>query len=201
MLLSDFARRRAVPLALLALLGVGCSLRPQGRGDRLFARGDFAGAAAVYEEALQRGRADPELLFRLAVIYLDDGGEHARRGEELLRRLVSLDVGGPYRPAASLLLSGRRELGEARAEAARLTLRVGDLESRSAEQLATIRGLRGEEESSVEAIERLQRSRLQLQQELTRAQERLVQESLKVRSLESELEKLKAIDLGRPPSH
>ena len=188
-----------VPTLLALGLLAGCSLATSGKGNRLFARGDLLGAAEAYETSLAKGSADPELLFRLAVIYLSAEPQQLDEGEGLLRRLVAEDVGGPYRPAASLLLSSRRQLVASGLVRDSLQNEITGLESEVAKQSAMIKGLQGADASHGVTIEQLQGTRAQLKGRVTALQTRLASETERVRSLEAELQKLEAIDLGRPP--
>ncbi len=185
-----------------ALVLAGCSLRAGSRADRLFAQGDFVRAAQEYEAAREQGRRGrPEDLFRLAVIYLSpDGGVHdPGRGEELLREVVTADVGGAYRAAASLILLARREVEEAASETDVLRGQVGQLEQDLRTREERVRRLEGSGAVLDSTIEQLQQQISQARRRLEKVLADLDASRAREAALEDELEKLKAIDLGRPP--
>lgn len=189
---------RVGTVASVLLMGA-CVSGPVSQGNRLFAKGDFVGAQQAYEEVVSKGGADSELLFRLAVIYLGDQSRDMERGQALLRQLVTEDVGGPYRPAASLLLRSIRSLGELESELEVRRQEIVSLNGEVARQAARIEGLRGAGASSGVTIEQLQRAKVQLEGRLGAAQKQAAAQAEKMQALEEELRKLKAIDLGRPP--
>ncbi|MEM6706648.1 MAG: hypothetical protein AAGA81_05830 [Acidobacteriota bacterium] len=176
----------------------GCSFGPAVDGHREFSRGDFAAARTSYEAALARGVDDAEVLLRLAVAYLVTSPDDPR-AEELLRQVATGDVGGPYRPVASLLIALKRDLGESQQEVAAVRRRVDALEAELEQRSALIESLQGEGRDSGKVIDALERSKSQLRRRLAESQELLQAETAKVKSLRAELQKLKEIDLGRPP--
>lgn len=183
---------------LLCLTIFGCSAGPGAEGHREFSRGDFAAARGSYEAALERGVDDAEVLLRLAIAYLLSSPEDPRAAE-LLRRVAAEDVGGPHRPVASLLLSLQRSLVESEQEATAVRRRVAALEHELEVSSALVDGLRGEDKDTDVAIDELERSREQLRRRLAESRELLEAETVKVKALRAELQKLKEIDLGRPP--
>jgi tetratricopeptide (TPR) repeat protein len=166
--------RRLASLALIALAMVGCA-SVKSVADREFEAGNYAAAAAAYEEALRSqpaARRDPDLRLRLGLAYaMPSTARDPARAVEVLRDVPALFPRTPAAAQAVLLvplLEQERRLSDDLASA-RL-------------QLAALEGALKERD------EQAQRLRLTLAD--TQAQLKRVRE---------ELEQLKRIDLQRGP--
>jgi TolA-binding protein len=165
---------RLTSLAFIALAMAGCA-SVKGVADREFEAGNYAAAAAAYEEALRSqpaARRDPDLRLRLGLAYAMPSTAHdPARAVEVLRDVPTLFPRTPAAAQAVLLvplLEQERRLSDDLASA-RL-------------QLAALEGALKERD------EQAQRLRLTLAD--TQAQLKRVRE---------ELEQLKRIDLQRGP--
>jgi tetratricopeptide (TPR) repeat protein len=168
------ARRCLTGLALIVLGIAGCA-SVKGVADREFEAGNYAAAAAAYEEALRSqpsARRDPDLRLRLGLAYAMPGTAHdAARAVEVLRVVPTLFPRTPAAVQAVLLvplLEQERRLADDLASA-RL-------------QLAALEGALKERD---EQAQRLRTTLADTQAQLKRVRE--------------ELEQLKRIDLQRGP--
>jgi len=168
------ARSLSVSLALVALGVAGCA-SVRSVADREFEAGNYAAAAAAYEEALRSepaARGDPTLRLRLGLAYAMPGSAHdPARAVEVLRAMPALFPKSGATAQAVLmvpLLEQERRLADELA-AARL-------------QLATLEGAVKERD---EQAQRLRTTLADTQVQLHRVRE--------------ELEQLKRIDLQRGP--
>jgi hypothetical protein len=168
------ARGLLVSLALVALGAAGCA-SVKSVADREFEAGNYAAAAAAYEEALRSepaARRDPALRLRLGLAYAMPGSAHdPARAVEILRSMPALFPKSGAAAQAVLvvpLLEEERRLADELA-AARL-------------QLAALEGALQERD---EQAQRLRTTLADTQAQLHRVRE--------------ELEQLKRIDLQRNP--
>jgi tetratricopeptide (TPR) repeat protein len=166
--------RRLASLAFIGLAMAGCA-SVKSVADREFEAGNYAAAAAAYEEALRSqpaARRDPDLRLRLGLAYAMPGTAHdPARAVEVLRNVPTLFPRTPAAAQAVLLvplLEQERRLSDDLASA-RL-------------QLAALEGALKERD------EQAQRLRLTLAD--TQAQ---------LKHVRDELEQLKRIDLQRGP--
>ena len=200
------ARLAAAALAA-AFLAAGCATVRGGdglrRADDLLARGDWAGAAAAYHGALADGvpPADQErALLRLALIYaLPESPLHEpARAEALLGRLAARGSAGPDGRAAALILAQERERRRLAADLAVESARADALAARlQAAESATAEAA-GERAAAAESAEAKARQSAELRRRAGEIEVELARCREQVARLESELARLKAIDLERP---
>ncbi len=178
----------ALALALAAAL-TGCASGGN-PGDRAFAAGDYAAAAAAYESALQRdpgARSDPRLLLRLGLAYARPGSavDEPERALEGLGELVSRFPRDPAAAEATLVLPHLEH--EVRLIAALASERrtVADLQGQLARTLEQVHALDAQAATQQEQVARLRTALGEAQAQLRRVRE--------------ELEQLKRIDLQRRP--
>lgn len=198
------------PLAAVlaaALVAAGCASAgggdPLRRADDLLARGDYAGAAAAYQGALTGGVPPAEqerALLRLALIYaLPESPLHEpARAQALLGQLAARQPAGPHGRAAALLLGQERdrrrlgaELAVERARADALAARLEAAESATAEAA-------GERATAAESAEARARESAELRRRAGELETELASCREEITRLESELARLKAIDLEQP---
>jgi len=129
-------------VAVFLFLGCGAVSQPRAgtpaeafaRGEALYARSNYAGAAGAYEEHLSVRPDDPRndrVLLRLGLIYLAYGAPDRdfERGEHNLRELSNRFPASPLREAADYVLALRQELAALRGESERHRQEVLRLES------------------------------------------------------------------------
>jgi len=168
------ARRLSVSLALIALGVTGCASM-KSVADREFESGNYAAAAAAYEEALRSEpavRRDAALRLRLGLAYAMPGNAHnPARAVEVLRAMPALFPNSGAATQAVLVVSLLEE------------------ERRFADELAAARlqltALEGALKEKDEQAQRLRTTLADTQAQLHRVRE--------------ELEQLKRIDLKRNP--
>jgi chromosome condensin MukBEF ATPase and DNA-binding subunit MukB len=168
------ARSLVVSLALVALGAAGCA-SVKSVADREFEAGNYAAAAAAYEEALRSepaARRDPALRLRLGLAYAMPGSAHdPARAVEVLRAMPGLF---PRSWAAAQAV---------------LVVPLLEEERRLADELAAARlqlvALEGALQEKDEQAQRLRTTLADTQAQLHRVRE--------------ELEQLKRIDLQRNP--
>lgn len=175
-------------LALVLVLAGCASLR--GPGDRAFEAGDYPGAAAAYESALQRdpnARSDARLLLRLGLAYAEPESAvyEPQRALEVLRDVVTRFPKDRSAAQAALLLPHlEREVSLATALASERS-RIADLEGQLVRALEEAHTLDADVKAREEQLVRLRASLADVQAQLRRVRE--------------ELEQLKRIDLQRRP--
>lgn len=175
----------ALILGLAFLAGCGAASL---QGDRLFEKGDLAGAAQAYQQEAARSRngLSERALFREAQAWglpsspVRDTARAQGVLEEQLRRFPAGRLAEPARVFLACLQTERRTAAEN--EEAKTALR----EARSALEAARTRG---------DALEKASQGR---EAELARLQARVAEQERTIARLQEELEKIKRIDVGKP---
>ncbi|MBZ5587345.1 MAG: hypothetical protein LAO05_02165 [Acidobacteriia bacterium] len=179
--------RRVLPLIALAI--AGCATVPS-VADRAFASGDYAAAAAAYEEALRtnpRARRDATLCLRLGIAYARPGtpAHDPERAISVLKDVAARFPKGIEAAQASLLVPGLEYEKVLTAELAAGQARIKSLEVGLAAARDQGRGLEAAAKATSEQVQRLRAS--------------LADKEVQLRRVREELEQLKRIDLQRAP--
>ncbi len=182
-------RVRPRVVSALALAVAGCASVPS-VADRRFSAGDYAGAAAAYEEALRtdpRVRLNPVLCLRLGVAYAvpDTSAHDPVKAAEVLRDVAARFPGRAEGAQAALLVPQLEHEARLVADLAAATGRADAL----AAQLAAA----GETNRTLEAATRT------MAEQLGRARAAAAEKDAQLRRVRDELEQLKRIDLQRQP--
>ncbi len=186
---------RCLAVCLASLAG-GCL--SSSLGDRHFNNGDYVRAAAAYEQSLQKGdslfQPADRALYRLALIYTSSESplEKRERGQALLQQLLDQHPKSAYRLSASLILELQRTLTGLQEETSRREARIDTL-FREVNELQ-----RGSDRMEDEAGSREDRIEVLIRR-LRRLSREVEQLTDQVAQREAELERLKEIDLARPP--
>lgn len=178
---------RCLPALALAL--ASCATVPS-VADREFRSGDYAAAAAAYEEALRtdpKARDNPALCLRLGLAYARPGtpAHDPTRAATVLRDLVTrFPKTQEARQAAALILQLDHEAA-LEAAAATAAARISDLQDALTMLQGEARTLDAAVKAGAEQIQRLRAL--------------LAEREAQLRRVTSELEQLKRIDLQRAP--
>lgn len=178
---------RVLPLIVLAV--AGCATVPS-VADRAFASGDYAAAAAAYEEALRtdpRARRDTALCLRLGIAYARTGtpAHDPERAISVLRDVAARFPRSIEAAQASLLVPGLEHETVLTAELAAGQARIKTLEGELAAARDQGRGFEAAARAASEQVQRLRAS--------------LADKETQLRRVRDELEQLKRIDLRRAP--
>lgn len=182
-------RRPSVLGGILALLVMGCATSPF---DRYFEAGQYELAAREFE-------ADPSLvgddrsLYRLGLTYAAPGTAvyDPERARDVLVQLQTQFPTSKHRPAARILAGLLGEITTLRSE-------LADGQRRREAVEVAIRRLEVANAGLRDNVSVHQRQLQELQEELTRLETEVEAKDAGLRRLESELERLKRIDLERP---
>ena len=176
-------------LPALALAVASCATVPS-VADRDFRAGDYAGAAAAYEEALRtdpRARENPALRLRLGLAYArpDTPAHDPRRAAAVLRDLETrFPKTQEARQAAALIPQIEHEAAlEAAASVA--AAKIQDLDNALAMLQGEVRTLDAAVKAGAEQAQHLRAM--------------LAEREAQLRRVRDELEQLKRIDLQRAP--
>ena len=178
---------RCLPALVLAL--ASCATVPS-VADRAFNSGDYAAAAAAYEEALRtdpRARTDPAIYLRLGLAFARRGtaAHDPKRAAAVLRDLETRFPKTLEARQAALLIPELEYEGELEAEAALTAAKILDLQDALALLQGEVRTLETSAKASAEQIKRLRAA--------------LAEREAQLKRVSDELEQLKRIDLQRAP--
>lgn len=176
-------------LPALALAVASCATVPS-VADREFRAGDYAGAAAAYEEALRtdpRARDNPALALRLGLAYARPGtpAHDPKRAAVVLRDLETRFPKTQEAEQAAVLLPQVDHEAALEAAAALASAKILDLEDALAMLQGEVRTLDAAVKTGTEQIQRLRAM--------------LADREAQLRRVRDELEQLKRIDLQRAP--
>ena len=167
----------------------GCATVPS-VGDREFAAGNYAAAAAAYEEALRgepRARTDPTLLLRLGLSYARPGTpvHDPHRAVAVLRELADRFPKSREAVQAMQLVPQIDHEGELEAAAAAASAELVQLRQALAHMTQQAQATEAAVKSGLEQVESLRAT--------------LAAREAELRRVRAELEQLKRIDLQRTP--
>ena len=183
-------------LGLAAALASACASTSP--GNRYFESGDYTRAAAAYEKSLKEGEwlveQEDQVLYRLALIYAAPDSPHKdpERARVLLHRLVDEYAESPYGLAAGLILKLQQTVADLRAAALQTERKINSLLRETAKVKRGSDRMEAEAGAQEESIQKLSRQVRRLRGEI----ERLAAE---VADREAELQRIKEIDLAKPP--
>ncbi len=178
---------RFLPALVLAL--ASCATVPS-VGDREFRSGDYAAAAAAYEEALRtdpKAHDNPALCFRLGLAYARPGtpAHDPKRAAAVLRDLVARFPKTEEARQAAILIPQVDYEAALEAAAVIASAKISDLQ----DALTTLQGEARTLDSAVKAgTEQIQRLRALL-----------AEREAQLRRISDELDQLKRIDLQHSP--
>ena len=180
---------RTLPALALTLAIAGCA-SVSGPADRAFEAGNYAGAAAAYEDILRRNpqaRSDARLLLRLGLAYAMPGSAIHELAKALAvlkdvsRRFPATSAGAQ----ATVLVPQVEQQIRLADEVAAARTRIADLEG----ELARLR----EEAHTLDAAARAK------DEQANRLRASLADAQAQLKRVRDELEQLKRIDLRRAP--
>ena len=180
---------RTLPALALTLALTGCA-SVSGPADRAFEAGNYAGAAAAYEDVLRRdprARGDPRLLLRLGLAYAIPGStvhEPAKALallQDVAARFPATHEGGQ----ATVLVPQLDQQVRLTAAIAAARARIADLDA----ELTRVR----EETQTLDAAVRAK------DEQANRLRASLADSQVQLKRVRDELEQLKRIDLKRAP--
>jgi len=176
-------------LPVIALAIAACATVPS-VADRAFASGNYAAAAAAYEEALRtdaRAGRDPALCLRLGIAYARPGTPAHDPGRALavLKDVTTRFPRSIEGAQASLLVPGLEHETVLTAELAAGQARIKTLEAELAAARDQGRGFEAAARAASEQVQRLRAS--------------LADKDTQLHRVRDELEQLKRIDLQRAP--
>ncbi|HQT93089.1 MAG: hypothetical protein B7Z68_02440 [Acidobacteria bacterium 21-70-11] len=178
---------RCLPALALAL--ASCATVPS-VADREFRSGDYAAAAAAYEEALRtdpKARDNPALGLRLGLSYARPGtpAHDPVRAAAVLRDLETRFPKTPEARQAALLLPQIDYEADLEGAAAVTAARIAELQQALARSQRETRALDAAVKTETEQVQRLKAL--------------LAEREAQLRRVRDELEQLKRIDLERAP--
>lgn len=187
---------KAVTVTLL-LVAMGCRSAPW-IADHYFESGRYLEAAAAYRAYLAEQPDDAQrvarALFRLGLAHAvpDSPIYDPRQAVELLERLLIVDPDGPYGVEATLIRNLQRQVLSLIDEVDRRQLRIAELRAMLHGAQLDLQQAQSEFEERQETVEALTR-------EIAALREQIRTVTAELASRQRELDRLKAIDLDRPP--
>ena len=178
---------RCLPALVLAL--ASCATVPS-VADREYSSGDYAAAAAAYEEAMRtdpRARDNPALALRLGLAYARPGtpAHDPKRAAAVLRDLETRFPRTQEARQAAALIPQIDHEATLEAAAAVASAKILDLEDALAMLQGEVRTLDAAVKAGAEQVQRLRTM--------------LADREVQLRRVRDELEQLKRIDLQRAP--
>lgn len=176
-------------LLVVALAVTGCATVPS-VADRAFASGDYAAAAAAYEEALRtdpRAKRDAALCLRLGIVYARPGtpAHDPGRAASVLKDVATRFPRSIEAVQASLLVPGLEHETVLMTELAAGRTRISALQAELTAAQDQGRGCEAAAKAAGDQIQRLRTS--------------LADKEAQLRRVRDELDQLKRIDLQRAP--
>lgn len=180
---------RTLPAVALTLALAGCA-SVSGPADRAFEAGNYAGAAAAYEDVLRRdprARGDAQLMLRLALAYAMPASpvHDPARALSLLKDVAARFPATREGAQATVLVPQLEQQVRLTEAIAAARARMADLEA----ELARVR----EEAKTLDAAGRAK------DEHANRLRASLTDAQVQLKRVRDELEQLKRIDLKRAP--